>query len=130
MIGLDSNVLLRFLVQDDPVQSPKAASVIHQLTEESPGYVSHVVLAETAWVLQSTYKVPAEEIAGAIVRLLQVATFVVQDEQSVVEALHASSEGRGTFADALIGILCARAGCSRTVTFDKRSTRLPGFELI
>jgi predicted nucleic-acid-binding protein len=130
MIGLDSNVLLRYLMQDDAVQSPKATSIIESLTNSDPGYLSVVVLAETAWALRSTYKIPAIEIATAVVGLLQSANLVVQEEQAVVEALHASREGRGTFADALIGVLATKAGCERILTFDRRSLRLPAFELI
>ena len=130
MIGLDSNVLLRYLMQDDAIQSPKATSIIENLDEAAPGYVSVVVLAEASWTLRSTYKIPAAEIAAAIVGLLQSAALVVQEEQAVVEALHASREGRGTFADALIGVLATKAGCERILTFDRRSLRLPAYELI
>lgn len=130
MIGLDSNVLLRYLTQDDPVQSLKATSIIEGLTEKIPGFVSHIVLAETAWVLHRTYKISPVHVATSIIGLLQAASLVVQDEEAVVEALHASNEGRGTFADALIGILGSQAGCTTILTFDKRSMGLPGFELI
>ena len=130
MIGLDSNVLLRYFTQDDPIQSLKSTSIIEGLTVQNPGFVSHVVLAETAWVLQRTYKISSVDVAVSIIGLLQAASLVVQDEEAVVEALHASNESRGTFADALIGILSSRAGCTKTLTFDKRSMRLPGFELL
>jgi predicted nucleic-acid-binding protein len=130
MIGLDSNILLRYFMQDDAVQSPKATSIIEGFTERNRGYVSHVVLAETAWVLQATYKIPPVDVAISILGLLQAASLSVQDEEAVVEALHTSGDGRGTFADALIGILASRAGCTKVLSFDKRAMRLPGYELL
>ena len=130
MIGLDSNVLVRYLAQDDPIQSAKATEVLERLTEQDPGYVSHVVLAETAWVLERSYRFAEATIAAAILGLLRAASLAIQDEEAVIEALYAANEGRGTFADALIGVLSSRAGCTRTVTFDKRAVRLPGFELL
>ena len=128
MIGLDSNILLRHLAQDDPVQSQRATAVLERLSVTEPGYASHVVLVETAWVLERTYKVSGAAIAAAITGLLQATSLVVQDEDAVVLALRAASEGDATFADALIGILATRAGCARTLTFDERALRLPGFE--
>jgi predicted nucleic-acid-binding protein len=130
VIGLDTNVLLRHVMQDDPAQSKKATSIIEGLTAKEPGYVSHVVLAELAWVLERSYKIPDTTIASTIVGILHIGTFVVQDEEAVVLALRAMSDGRGTFADALISILSERAGCDRTLTFDRRAIGLPGFELI
>lgn len=130
MIGLDTNILLRYLVQDDPVQSPAATAILEKLTAEDPGYLSQVVLVETAWVLERTYKFSDRTIAIAIEGLLQAATLVVQDEVAVVLALRTASEGRATFADALIGSLNSQAGCTHTLTFDKRASQLAGFELI
>lgn len=130
MIGLDSNILLRYLVQDDSTQSPRATAVIEQLSQGNPGYLSHVVLVEMAWVLDRTYKFSDAEIATAIIGLIGAAPLVVEDAVAVVLALRAASEAQGTFADALIGVLNARAGCERTLTFDRRASRLPGFELL
>jgi predicted nucleic-acid-binding protein len=109
MIGLDTNILVRYLAQDDPVQSPKARELIEQqLTEENPGFLSVVVMAETVWVLDRAYGLADHAIAAVIVL----------------------KEGHGSFADALIGGLGIRAGCSRTLTFDQKASRLPGFELL
>jgi predicted nucleic-acid-binding protein len=129
MIGFDTNVIVRYLTQDDPVQSPKATELIERgLTEEEPGFVSVVAMAETAWVLQRVYGRTAEEIAAVIERLLAVEVLVVESEQEVFTAMIAVKEGRGSFADALIGALGARAGCSHTVTFDQKALRLTAFE--
>ena len=130
MIGLDTNILVRYLAQDDPVQSPKATELIERrLTEENPGFVSVVAMAETVWVLERAYGLAVHDIAAAIERTLQTDVLVVENEQEVFTAMIALKEGRGSFADALIGALGARAGCSRTLTFDQKALRLPGFEL-
>jgi predicted nucleic-acid-binding protein len=129
MIGLDTNILVRYLTQDDPIQSPKATEVFERrLTEANPGFVSIVAMVETVWVLDRTYGFASDEIALVIERILQTDVLVVENEQEVFTAMIALKEGRGAFADALIGALGAKAGCSRTLSFDLRALRLPGFE--
>jgi predicted nucleic-acid-binding protein len=130
MIGLDTNILVRYLAQDDPVQSPMATDIIElRLTEENPGFISVVAIVETVWVLDRAYGLADDEIAVALERMLQANTLMVENEQEVFAATMALKEGVGSFADALIGALGARAGCARTLTFDKTALRLPGFEL-
>ena len=130
MIGLDTNILVRYLAQDDPIQSPLATDVIEfRLTGENPGFISVVAMVETVWVLDRAYGLADDEIAAAIERILQANTLVVQDEQEVFMAMIALKEGSGSFADALIGALGAKAGCSSTLTSDKTALRLPGFQL-
>jgi len=129
VIGLDTNILVRYLAQDDPVQSPKATELIERrLSEENPGFVSVVAMVETAWVLDRAYGLADREIAAAIERTLQADVLVVEDEQEVFAAMIALREGHGSFADALIGGLGGRAGCTHTLTFDQKASRLPGFE--
>jgi len=130
MIGLDTNVLVRYFAQDDPVQSAMATDVIERrLTEQEPGFVSVVAMAETVWVLARAYRLGREGIVTVIERMLQTDTLVVEGERQVFIAMTALREGRGEFGDALIGALSAKAGCSRVVTFDRDALRLPGFEL-
>ena len=130
MIGLDTNILVRYLTQDHPIQSPKAREIIERrLTEENPGFVSIVVMVETVWVLDRAYKVAPHEIAAAVERVLQTDVIVVENEQEVFIAMIAIKEGRGSFADAVIAALGARASCSYTLTFDQKALRLPGFAL-
>lgn len=130
MIGLDTDILVRYLTQDDPVQSRKATEVIERrLAEERPGFVSIVAMVETVWVLDRAYGFGAHEIAAAVERMLQADVLVVENEQEVFTAMTALKDGQGSFADAVIAALGARAGCSRTLTFDHKAARLPGFEL-
>ena len=130
MIGLDTNILVRYLAQDDPIQSPLATEIIEfRLSGENPGFISIVAMVETVWVLDRAYGLADDEIAAALERMLQADTLVVENEQEVFTATMALKEGSGSFADALIGALGARAGCAHTLTFDKAALRLPGFEL-
>lgn len=130
MIGLNTNILVRYLTQDDPVQSLKATEIIEQrLTEEAPGFVSIVVMVEIVWVLDRAYGLAAHKIAAAIERMLQAEVLVVEHEQEVFPAMIALKEGQGSFADAVIAALGARADCSCTLTFDQKALRLPGFRL-
>jgi predicted nucleic-acid-binding protein len=130
MIGLDTNILVRYLAQDDPVQSPKAREILERrLTEKDPGFVSVVAMVETVWVLDRAYGLSSQEISAAVERMLQTDVLMVENEQEVFTAMVALKWGEGSFADALIGALCARAGGVRTLTFDHKALRLPGFEL-
>jgi predicted nucleic-acid-binding protein len=131
MNGLDTNILIRYLTQDDPIQSPKATEIIERrFTRESPGFISLVTMAETVWVLGSVYELPDREIADTVERILQADTLQVQNEQQVFTAMVALRRGWGGFADALIAALGAWAGCDSTLTFDKKALRLAGFELL
>jgi predicted nucleic-acid-binding protein len=131
MTGLDTNVLIRYLTQDDPLQSAKATEIIEkQLTKNDPGFVNLVTLVETVWVLGSIYDLSNQEIAATVERMLQADSLVIQNEQQVFLAVVALRSGRGAFADALIGALDAWAGCGRTLTFDKKAMRLGSFELV
>lgn len=125
MIGLDTNVLVRYLAQDDAIQSFQATQIIErQLTEERPGFISLVIIVETVWVLDRVYGLSNQEVAAAVERILQADTLLVQNEQEAFTAMIALRTGVGSFSDALIGALGAWAGCSTTLTFDKKAKRL------
>jgi predicted nucleic-acid-binding protein len=131
MNGLDTNILIRYLTQDHPIQSPKATEIIERrFTRERPGFISLVTMAEVVWVLGSVYALADREIADTVERMLQADTLVVQNEQQVFTAMVALKQGWGAFADALIAALGAWAGCESTLTFDKKALRLAGFELL
>ena len=130
MIGLDTNILVRYLTQDDPVQSRKATEIIEgELTEENPGFISIVAIVETVWVLDRAYNLSSHKIAAVLERILQIDVLVVENEQEVFTAMVALKHGRGSFADGMIGTLAEKAGCSYTLTFDRRAARLAAFKL-
>jgi predicted nucleic-acid-binding protein len=131
MIGLDTNVILRYLLQDDPTQSRVVNRVFErQLSEEDPGFISLATILEIVWVLRSLLKQSPSQIAGHIEHLLAADSLEIQNEQQVFEAAFALRSGDAEFEDALIGALNAWAGCSATLTFDRKASRLPHFQVI
>jgi predicted nucleic-acid-binding protein len=130
MTGLDTNILVRYFTQDDPIQSPLANQIIEErLNASNPGFISMVAMVETVWVLDRAYGFTPDRIAGAIELTLQAETLVVENELEVFVAMTALRDGHGEFADALIAELGAKAGCARTLTFDRKAARLAGFAL-
>ncbi len=125
MIGLDTNVLVRYLTQDDPKQSRQATQLIESLGSENQGFISLVVITELYWVLRRTYKLSPSDTAAIVGKLLSAEELLVQEPTAVYRALTRISEG-ADFADALIGDLGTMAGCSYTATFDSDAARLPG----
>lgn len=131
MKALDTNVLVRYLVQDDPKQSAQATRFIEKhCTDESPCLIGHMSLCELAWVLESHYQQGREEIAGVIEQLLQVGQLEVMDAQVVWRALNDYKRSNADFPDHLRARVNERAGCKVTVTFDKKAAKHPGFELL
>ena len=126
MIAIDTNVLVRYVVGDDPIQSAQAARLLEDtLTPEIPGFVSLVVVVELSWVLGRAYRASPETVRDVLRRLLESRQIVVQ-AADVVERALAPTES--DLADLLIHYLGAAAGCERTVTFDRRFARTPGVE--
>ncbi len=131
MIGLDTNVLVRYLAQDEPAQAAKAAEILERrLSVGNPGYVCLVTMVETIWVLERAYRAKRVQLAAVIESLLQSEVLVVQNEQAVFTAMIALKDGIGSFADALIAALATEAGCAVTLTFDRDAARLAGFECL
>jgi predicted nucleic-acid-binding protein len=131
LIGLDTNVLVRYLVQDDAMQLARATELIERrLTPASPGFISIVTIVETVWVLHRAYGFTRQEISSAVERVLQADVLVMQNEQEVFTAMVALRDGRGAFADALIGEFGLTAGCSYTYTFDRKTTQLSSFKIL
>ena len=130
MIGIDTNVLVRFLTQDDPVQSPQAARFMATLSADETGFVNVVTLAELAWVLERSFRLSHGEVADAILLLLESDTLTFESVTEVFAAFALLEEGKGSLGDALIGQLALSAGCSHVATFDVDACRLPGFALV
>jgi len=130
LIGLDTNVLVRYLTQDDKKQSAKANALIeNELTAQIPGYVALVTLVEVVWVLESCYDQPKESLLDVLHALLTTRQLVVEKADNVYMAMKRFSKGNADFSDALITILSEQEGCSRVVTFDKRAVNV-GMELL
>lgn len=131
MVGLDTNVVVRYLAQDDVRQSAAATRLFEEvLTPEAPGFVSCIVLCELAWVLAECYDADRARIRQALDGLLVAKQIVVEAPDVVRRALRAWADGAADFADALIGHLAAENGASVTLTFDRAAAKLTGFELL
>lgn len=131
MIGLDTNVILRYLLQDDPKQTRQVNQIVdRQLSEQPPGFINLVTVLEVVWVLRSLLKQNPSQIASHLENLLSADSLEVQNEQQVFEAVFALKRGTGEFEDALIGALNAWTGCSHTLTFDRKAACLPHFQAI
>jgi predicted nucleic-acid-binding protein len=131
VIGLDTNVVVRFLAQDDQVQSPVANRLIARLGREQPGFISSVVLAEITWVLSRAYKSSREDIAHAVEGLLRSADLVVENSSAAYRALGVfQASTSADFADALIAETASLAGAVETVTFDQKAAASLGMRLL
>jgi predicted nucleic-acid-binding protein len=131
MIGLDTNVLLRSILNDHPVESRQArAFIATHCTAENKGYINRITLCELIWVLGRSYGFTREAIAGVVERLLATEVFVLEDSSIVASALNAYRLGGVDFPDLLIAEINRNAGCSATATFDRRAAKLGGFKAI
>jgi predicted nucleic-acid-binding protein len=130
MIGLDTNLLVRYVTQDDPVQSPLVTRVFESLTPEQPGFISLVALIETVWVLRSFYETSRNQIERVVEMLLRARGVVVERRALVWEALHAYSQGSADFGDYLIEFSGREVGCEHTLTFDRDAANTAGMKLL
>ena len=130
MIGLDTNVLVRYVVQDDPKQSLQATRLIESLTGDAPGYVSVISVVELVWVLTGCYTSSKNEICEVLETLLRTKEIVVAHADTVWKALRVFKEGKADFADCLIERSAKEAGCSHTATFDRDAAKHGGMRLI
>jgi predicted nucleic-acid-binding protein len=128
MIGIDTNVLVRFLIRDDEPQFEKARKLIkREVTAGRRVFVNQLVIMETEWVLRSRYSIPKAQMIVAISGLLDAIEIRFEDEPSIEEALFIWKDSSADFADCLIGAKNRRMGCRSTATFDTKASRLPGF---
>jgi predicted nucleic-acid-binding protein len=131
VIGLDTNVLVRYLAQDDRIQSPLATKFLEgSLSQKEPGFVATVVLAELVWVLESNYQFGREQIANLLDALLRAQQLKFQDQDSANQALRDFRTTKADYVDCLVQRIGSGAGCSQTVTFDRAASRITGMRLL
>jgi predicted nucleic-acid-binding protein len=130
MIGLDTNILVRYFVKDDPGQTQRTAEFIYSLSPANPGWVGLAVILELIWAVTRIYKVKKERVIQILGTLLASKDIVVDQADTVRAALHLYRLGNTDFADCLIAASAKAAGCSRTVTFDRIAARDAGMELL
>ncbi len=127
MRGIDTNILVRFLVQDDPEQSRTATDLLTRFcTDENPGFVDQVVLCELVWVLEGFYGYTREQVSLALSGIIRATNLSIEEREEVREALNQYNAG-ADFPDVLIGLVNLRRGCEHTLTFDRKAGRLRGF---
>ena len=128
MLGVDTNVLVRYLTRDDQPQYEKARRMIdREVAKGEPVLVSLLVLLETEWVLRSRYEMAKADIVTALSVLLDTADLTFEDEPSVETAVYSWKDSAAEFADCLIEARNRRLGCRATATFDVRALKLAGF---
>jgi predicted nucleic-acid-binding protein len=131
MIGLDTNLLVRLVVGDDPEQTDRAKNFVERhCTPESPGLINCVVLAELVWVLDASYGYGRPEIIAVVEGLLAGEDRVLEHHDAVQASLNDYRAGRMDFADVLIGHINRTSGCETTATFDRKAAELDCFTLV
>ena len=127
MTGIDANVLVRYLVQDDPDQARKATRfIINECSSDDPGLINRIVLCELVWVLETAYAYPRERVLMALGKILRTTQFRIENHPEAWSSFREYQDG-ADFADAFIGAINRHLGCARTVTFDRKASRRAGF---
>ena len=130
-VGLDANILLRVLLNDDPGHSAIARKFLDELDGNHRGYVGISAVLETFWVLRSRYKVPRDILYETLRELLTLENVDVEDAKPVAQALAMYAKGNMDFQDALLAERNLEAGCNSTFTFDQKAVRaIPSMELL
>jgi predicted nucleic-acid-binding protein len=131
VIGLDTNVVVRYLAQDDARQSATATRFMEKsLSAEEPGFISLIVLVEVVWVLASSYSMVRSQIAEVVEALLTTEQLRIESAEFVWRAKRRFTESKADFSDALIAECASAVGCRKIVTFDRGATTSAGFELL
>jgi predicted nucleic-acid-binding protein len=130
MIALDTNLLIRFLTQDDAKQAALAGAAVESLTADAPGFVSREVLVELVWVLERAYRYRRADIVRALEGLLSAVELVVEESDDVGSALDLYLDRGFVFADLMIAAAARRVGADTLLTFDRRAAGLDGVTLL
>lgn len=130
MIGLDTNVLVRFFMRDDHKQHMRANTVMNSLSSAEPGWVGLAVLMELVWVLTSVYKVDRLSVLQILDQLLSKREIVIERAEVIRHATRIYRDTKVGFSDCLISASAQAAGCTETLTFDKDAAKAAGMTLV
>ena len=130
MIGLDTNVLVRYIMQDDPRQSPKATAIVDSLEGGGSAYITLVSMVELVWVLTASFELTRAQVSQVVDGIIRTKQFKIENADQVIRALRVFKLGRSDFADCLIERSANSAGCVKTITFDVKASRHAGMTLI
>ena len=130
MIALDTNVLVRYLVQDDSEHFKIAAELIEDCTIDQPGYVCREVIIELVWVLERCYKYSRDEISGALLSIVTASQLAVETADDIAAIVHLYQNEGFDFADLMIRRAAIRSGADVLTIFDQKLAKLDGVELL
>jgi predicted nucleic-acid-binding protein len=130
MIGIDTNILIRYFVQDEPEQARSASRLIRSLTQDELGWISITVLMELNWILEKIYKMKRADVIRILDHLIQTDTFEIESQHEVEAAIALYRAKNIGFADCMISVSAQSVGCSQTFTFDKKAARDAGMTLL
>lgn len=130
MIGLDTNVLVRYIAQDDEKQSARATEIINDLSSENPGFISLVSIVELVWVMQGCYDATKPEVVSILETLLRTRELIVENSETAIKALNAFAGSNADYADCLIERSGHRAGCAYTLTFDAKAAKTASMQIL
>lgn len=130
MIGLDTNVLVRHIMQDDSKQAALASALIGKLTNQNPGFITVVSIIELIWVLQTCFELSRAQLGDLLDRILQASNLKLEQAPLVAAAIKLYRTGNCDFADCLIAKISQSAGCEKIMTFDRNAAKTAGMILI
>ena len=130
MIALDTNILVRYIVQDDSLQSPLATAFIESATHSEPYFVTMVTVIELVWVLKGCYKADKSAVVGVLDTLLRTRELHVERADVVLQAIHRFKTSKADFADCLIFSVALAEHCQEVVTFDQSAAKTVGMRLL
>jgi len=130
MIGLDTNVLVRYIAQDDVKQSARATTLINSLSSENPGFITLVSLVELVWIMKSCYSATKQEIIAILETLMRTQELLVENAETAMKALAVFSGSKADFSDCLIERSANKAGCEYTATFDANAAKTAGMKIV
>ncbi len=129
MIGLDTNILIRYVAQDDALLTPRANAVMAQLTPDDPGWISLTAMAELTWVLKRRFKQDRAQIHRVLLSLLSQSKIAIEQPELVRKAAGLYLQGNADFTDYLVACSGKAAGCTTTLTFDRKAAKSAGMTL-
>jgi len=130
MIGIDTNILVRYFAQDDKNQSPKATDLIESLSKENKGFISAVSIVELVWVTQAAYDLSKDKTIEMLGLLFRVDIFLIENSDALNKALRLYEKSTADFSDCLIEVASIEAGCIKIFTFDKKAAKSLGMTLL
>jgi predicted nucleic-acid-binding protein len=130
VIGLDTNILVRYIAQDDALLTPRANAIMSSLSPEEPGWIALTAMVELVWVLSRKFKLDRSDIYKILQELLSQPKLKIEQEELVRKAAGLYPRGNADFSDFLVACSGQAAGCTHTLTFDRRAAKSAGFQLV